>query len=87
MEFNFPRIKDLQSSKVQISKIVDELNELRVELDKRDIDKSTIELIDVLHATESLVRIFMEQFSIPLSQIDLFIQRVKSKNQNRGYYS
>lgn len=87
MEFNFPKIKDLKLAKDQIAKITSELNELQEELDKGDIVKSSIELIDVLHATESLVRIFMEQHNISLSQIDNLIQQVKVKNQKRGYYS
>lgn len=76
MQYNFPEILTSRTSEEQATKIVDEIEEFREEL-------SDEEAIDVLHATETFLRV---HFKGREDILDGLIKQVVDKNTKRGYY-
>ncbi len=79
MKFNFPKIKTKPIKNVlkrQVYKIQEETYEYLEELDD-------MECLDILHATETLVRL---HFKGREKELDDLINDVIIKNLNRGYY-
>lgn len=79
MFFNFPSIQTTRSDKEQAEKIIEEVNEF-LEAEGFRADE---ELIDILHAVETAIRI---RFCGRETQIQAIITGIISKNNNRGYY-
>lgn len=80
MRYNFPPIKGIENIPLskQLQKIAEECQELveaKTELEQLE------ELLDLLHAVETALRIF-EQFA----NVDQMIELVIEKNKERGYY-
>lgn len=80
MEFKFPEIKTTRSEEEQAQKVIDEIEEF---LSAKTEDHKDEELIDVLHAVETLIRIRIKNGS---KNLDDIIKFVIDKNTNRGYY-
>lgn len=76
MQYNFPSIKTTRSAEQQAQKIVDEHNEYLEEF-------SDEEAVDILHATETFIRV---HFKGREDVLNMLINQVTTKNQNRGYY-
>ncbi len=77
--FTFPEVKTTRTIEERIQKVKDELNEFESGNNKDE------EVIDILHAVETLVR---KQFEYrPKHEISRFIEKVIEKNNKRGYYT
>ncbi len=80
MFFHFPRIKTTRTSEEQVQKIIDEAIEFLDAAERKHQDE---ELIDVLHAVETAIRV---HFKGREGRIKTLIDDVILKNHNRGYY-
>ncbi|ADQ04388.1 hypothetical protein Calow_0820 [Caldicellulosiruptor owensensis OL] len=80
MHYNFPEIKKKPASLIQqLNKIVEEASEA---IKARDDIERDYEIMDLLHACETYLRI-RESQGVDLERIKSF---VISKNKQRGYY-
>ena len=81
--FNFPEIfpgKD-QDDKFIHEKVLQELGEF---LREKDLEKKAVEVMDILHSAETLVRKFFHRN--PRLCQKTIIRKVIGKNKKRGYY-
>lgn len=76
LNFNFPEIKTSRTNQEQANKILDEVKEFFEEF-------SDEEAVDVLHATETFIRVHFKGREEILQSL---IEQVKDKNEKRGYY-
>ena len=76
MIYNFPEIRTTRTNVEQVEKIVDEVEEFKEEL-------SDEEAVDVLHATETFIRVHFRGREEILNKL---IEEVVAKNTKRGYY-
>lgn len=82
---------DVNNVRQQVNHVYSEMLEVLAELPKdneyvnRDgvIDAFTIEVLDLYHSVESLLRILDKDHHIPVTEA---MQKVIIKNQLRGYY-
>ncbi|ADQ06490.1 conserved hypothetical protein [Caldicellulosiruptor hydrothermalis 108] len=80
MHYNFPEIKEKPASLIQqLNKIVEEAAEV---IKARDDIERLYEVLDLMHACETYVRI-MEAKGVV---IDKFVKLIIKKNKERGYY-
>lgn len=83
MRTNFPLINPVK--KFSIKHYADHVKEEIEEFEKGETDEQKAkEVIDVLHAAETLVRKFFVQH--PEFDIDFIITQIIKKNKERGYY-
>lgn len=75
---HFPKIRTTRTSEEQANKVVDEFKELE-ETGFEDDE----EVIDILHAAETLVRVHFEGRENIFEEL---VKRVITKNRKRGYY-
>lgn len=83
MRYNFPEIDPGRSHDINhyLDHVAEEVKEVKQETDK---DKEAIEILDVLHAAETLVRKYFK--SRPELNVYELIDQVIEKNRKRGYY-
>lgn len=83
--YNFDRVKFVDHGGIinQIKHIQSEVNELLEAAMTPDIKHTMVELMDVLHSGESLVRIMVEVHGQNPNEA---LESVKLKNKERGYY-
>ena len=90
--FNFPAIAGDHEPKEVLAKIQEELGEFQAESgiftfidDEREFDrlnlKAVIELLDVIHACETMLRAYENR-----DMVDAAFREVIRKNEERGYY-
>jgi len=80
MRYNFPEIKNKPASLIQqLNKIVEEAAEV---IKARDDIERLYEVLDLMHACETYVRI-MESKGVA---IDKLVEFIIKKNKERGYY-
>ena len=81
MNWNFPRIITTRNTNQCIGKILEEVSEFIKEQKQEAIDK---EAIDILHATETFLRVHFNGREDVLEEI---IEKVFKKNDARNYYT
>lgn len=81
MNWNFPKIITTRNTTQCVGKILEEVSEFIKEREQEEIDK---EAIDILHATETFLRVHFEGRENILNEI---IEKVFKKNYARGYYT
>jgi len=83
--FVFPRINfaDTNTIDKQMDHICTEVVEAMQEVGKCDNEALAIELLDVIHSTETALRILKERHWIDLNSVK---EKVIIKNELRGYY-
>ena len=81
-DYNFPKIKGSEdfSAIVQAKKIEEELKELLIEIEEEDETAILMEAIDVIIATETLLR------QHPRELVDAAANMVYMKNRVRDYW-
>jgi len=82
-KYNFPEIRFKTDILTQLSKIEEEVLEVRDEIGFND-DNELEESIDVLLASETLHRSLVVKFGI--EKVNSAIKKTILKNQSRGYF-
>lgn len=82
----FPAIKTSNTVQEQVEKVVSECQEAIDELTNLVVCDDLIieECLDVVHASETLLRLLMEKYGEDEIQFKIF--QIFGKNKDRGYY-
>lgn len=84
MNWIFPEIKTTRSIHQRLDKITEELNELKCEIDKCDIENIEKESIDLYHSVETFLRLLFKDRE---KRLDEIVTKTIEKNEKRGYYN